>query len=97
MLQNNIELDLKTKLIESGTTQTEVAEKVGVSLAYVNRITKGREQIVNKTFVKMMDELKSLFVFILTAAMQVVFLESETVKQLLGYDFTKSTDRASYR
>ena len=23
----------------------------------VNRITKGREQIVNKTFVKMMDEL----------------------------------------
>ena len=57
MLQNNIELDLKTRLIESGLTQTEVAEKVGVSLAYVNRITKGREQIVNKTFVKMMDEL----------------------------------------
>ena len=27
------------------------------SLAYVNRITKGREQIVNKTIVKMMDEL----------------------------------------
>jgi plasmid maintenance system antidote protein VapI len=57
MLHNIIELDLKTKLIESSTTQTEVAEKVGVSLAYVNRITKGREQIVNKTFVKMMDEL----------------------------------------
>ena len=55
MLQNNIELDLKTKLIESGTTQTEVAEKVGVTLSYVNRITKGREQIVSKTFVKMMD------------------------------------------
>ena len=57
MLQNNIELDLKTKLIESGTTQTEMAEKLGVTLSYVNRITKGREQIVNKTFVKMMDEL----------------------------------------
>ena len=57
MLQNDIELDLKTKLIENKTTQTEVAEKVGVSLAYVNRITKGREQIVNKTFVKMMDEI----------------------------------------
>ena len=57
MLQNNIELDLKTKLIESSTTQTEVAEKVGVSLAYLNRITKGREQIINKTFVKMMDKL----------------------------------------
>ncbi len=57
MLLNNIELDLKTKLIESEMTQTEIAEKVGVSLAYVNRITKGREQIVNKTFLKMMDEL----------------------------------------
>ena len=57
MLQNNIELDLKTRLIESGLTQTEIAERVGVTLSYVNRITKGREQIVNKTFVKMMDEL----------------------------------------
>ena len=57
MLHNNIELDLKTKLIESGTTQTEIADKLGVSLSYVNRITKGREQIGNKTFVKMMDEL----------------------------------------
>lgn len=57
MLQNNIELDLKTRLIESELTQTEIAERVGVTLAYVNRITKGREQIVNKTFVKMMDEL----------------------------------------
>ena len=57
MLQNNIELDLKTRLIESGLTQTEIAERVGVTLSYVNRITKGREQIVNKTFVKIMDEL----------------------------------------
>ena len=57
MLQNNIELDLKTKLIESGTTQTDIAEKLGVTLSYVNRITKGREQIVNKTFLAMMDAL----------------------------------------
>ena len=57
MFQNNVEMDLKMRLIESGQTQTEVAEKLGVSLSYVNRITKGREQIVNKTFVKMMDEL----------------------------------------
>ena len=56
MLQNNIEMDLKMRLIESGLTQTEVAEKVGVTLSYVNRITKGREQIVNKTFIKMLDE-----------------------------------------
>ena len=57
MLQNNIEMDLKMRLIESGRTQKEIAEKLGVTLSYVNRITKGREQIVNKTFVKMMDEL----------------------------------------
>ena len=57
MLQNNIEMDLKMRLIESGQTQKEIAEKLGVTLSYVNRITKGREQIANKTFVKMMDEL----------------------------------------
>ena len=38
-------------------TQTEIAEKVGVSLPYVNRIIRGREQIVNKTFIKILDEL----------------------------------------
>ena len=32
-------------------------KKVGVSLPYVNRITRGREQIVNKTFIKILDEL----------------------------------------
>lgn len=56
MLQNNIEMDLKMKLIESSQTQKELAARLGVSLSYVNRIIKGREQIVNKTFVRMMDE-----------------------------------------
>jgi AcrR family transcriptional regulator len=42
------------------------------------------------------NEDKSMFVFILTAAMQTAFLGSETVKQLLGYDFTKTDDRAAY-
>lgn len=45
---------------------------------------------------KMSNEDKSIFVFILTAAMQTAFLGSETVKQLLGYDFTKAEDRAAY-
>jgi len=57
MLQNNIEMDLKMRMIEDSTTQTKLAEKLGVSVAYVNRIIKGREQIVNKTFVRIMDEL----------------------------------------
>ena len=57
MLLNNIELDIKTKCIETWIIQKEVAERVEVSLPYVNRITKGREQIFSKAFVKMMDEL----------------------------------------
>jgi plasmid maintenance system antidote protein VapI len=57
MLLNNIELDIKTMCIEGGTSQTEIAEKIEVSVPYVNRIVKGREQIVNRTFIKMMDEL----------------------------------------
>ena len=56
-ITNNIELDLKTRMIEEGVTQTEIAEGLGVSIPYVNRIIRGREHIVNKTFVKMMDEL----------------------------------------
>ncbi len=42
------------------------------------------------------NEDKSMFVFILTAAMQVAFLGSGTIKQLFGYDFTKTEDRAAY-
>ena len=57
MLRNNIELELKTRFAEEGITQTEVAEKLGVSPPYVNRIIRGREQIVNKTFIKILDEL----------------------------------------
>ena len=57
MLLNNVELDLKTKLIEDGLSQTEIAEKLGVTVSYVNKITRGREQIVNRTFVRIMDEL----------------------------------------
>lgn len=57
MLLNNVEQDLKTRLTADGVTQTEVAEHIGVSVPYVNRITRGREQIVNKTFIRMLDEL----------------------------------------
>jgi transcriptional regulator with XRE-family HTH domain len=57
MLLNNFELDIKTRCIEGGGSQTEIADKIDVSIPYVNRITKGREQLVNKTFIKIMDEL----------------------------------------
>lgn len=57
MLQNNIEMDLKMRMIEDSVTQTELADRLGISVAYVNRITKGREQIVNKTFIRIMEQL----------------------------------------
>ena len=57
MLRNNVELDLKTKLIEDEMSQTEIADKLGVTVSYVNKITRGREHIVNRTFVAIMEQL----------------------------------------
>ena len=56
-MEKQEKLDIKTRCIEGGRSQTEIADKIDVSIPYVNRITKGREQIVNKTFIKIMDEL----------------------------------------
>lgn len=57
MLRNNIEIDVKVKRVEEQTTQAELAEKVGTSPSYVNRLIKSPEKIVNKTFVQMMEQL----------------------------------------
>ena len=57
MLKNNIELDVKTKCIEESKTQAWIAEVVGTSPAYVSRIVNSRENIVNKTFISMMEAL----------------------------------------
>ncbi|RGF39995.1 XRE family transcriptional regulator [Ruminococcus sp. AF42-10] len=57
MLRNNIEIDVKVKCIEEQTTQAELAEKVGTSPSYVNRLIKSPEKIVNNTFVQMMEQL----------------------------------------
>ena len=57
MIKNNIELDVKVKCIENGITQAQVAEKVGTSGPYVNRIIKKQDGLVNKTFVQMMEAL----------------------------------------
>ena len=56
-LRNNVELDLKTKLIEGEMSQTEIADKLGVTVSYVNKITRCREHIENRTFVAMMEQL----------------------------------------
>ena len=57
MIKNNIELDVKVKCIANGITQAQVAEKVGTSSPYVNRIIKKQDVVVNKTFVQMLEVL----------------------------------------
>lgn len=57
MIKNNLEIDVKVKCLEGGLTQVKLAEKVGTSAPYVNRIIKKPEGVINKTFVSMMEQL----------------------------------------
>ena len=57
MIKNNIEVDVKVKCIENGKTQAQLAEVIGTTAQYVNRIIKKQDGIVNKTFVQMMETL----------------------------------------
>lgn len=57
MVRNNIEVDVKVKCIENGTTQAKVAEDIETIKSYVNRIIKKRDGVVNKTFIQMMESL----------------------------------------
>ena len=52
MIRNNIELDVKVKCIENGTTQAQIAEDTQTTKSYVNRIIKKQEGVVNNTFIK---------------------------------------------
>ena len=57
MVKNNIELDVKVKCIEQGKTQAKGAKEIDTTRAYVNRVIKRNESVVNNTFVKMMEAL----------------------------------------
>lgn len=57
MVKNNIEYDLKTRCLEDNTTQTKIAETVKTSKSYVSRLIHQPENIVNKTFVRLMEAL----------------------------------------
>lgn len=57
MVRNNIELDVKVKCVEQGVTQQTIAEKIGTTKQYVNRIVKKKDGIMNKTFVEIMEAL----------------------------------------
>lgn len=57
MVKNNIEVDVKIKCIENETTQAQLAEDVGTTGQYVNRIIKKNVGVVNRTFVQMLAVL----------------------------------------
>ena len=57
MVRNHIELDVKVKCVEQGVTQQTIAEKIGTTGQYVNRIVKKKDGIMNKTFVEIMEAL----------------------------------------
>lgn len=57
MVKNNIEVDVKVKCIENRVTQAQMAEKIGTTPAYVNRVIKKKDGIINKTFVQIMEFL----------------------------------------
>lgn len=57
MVKNSIDVDVKIKCLEEGTTQAELAEKIGTSAPYVSRIINKPDGVVNKTFVQMLEGL----------------------------------------
>jgi transcriptional regulator with XRE-family HTH domain len=57
MIKNNLEIDVKVKCLEEGLTQAQLAEKVGTSAPYINRIIKKPGGVINKTFISMMEQL----------------------------------------
>lgn len=57
MVKNNIEVDVKVKCIENSVTQAQMAEEIGTTPAYVNRVMKKKDGIINKTFIQMMEFL----------------------------------------
>ena len=57
VVKNNIEVDVKVKCIENGMTQVELAEEIDTTKAYVNRVIKESDGVINRTFVQMMEAL----------------------------------------
>lgn len=57
MIKNNIEVDIKVRCIEAEKTQVQIAEEIGTTSQYVNRIIKKKDGVVNKTFIQMLESL----------------------------------------
>ena len=50
-----VTIELKMKCLENDTTQVGLAEKIGKTGQYINRIVKKSGGVFNKTFVQMME------------------------------------------
>lgn len=57
MILNNVEKDIKIKCLENDMTQVELAQKICTTGQYVNKIVKKNHDVMNKTFVQMMEGL----------------------------------------
>jgi len=57
VVKNNVEIDIKTMCIKAGITQVQLANRLGTTPAYVNRIIRQKETVVNRTFTRLMEAL----------------------------------------
>ena len=57
MVKNNVEIDIKVMCIEAETTQAKLAQQIKTTPAYVNRVIRQKETVVNKTFISMVEAL----------------------------------------
>lgn len=57
VVKNNVEIDIKVMCIEAGTTQAKLAHEISITPAYVNRVIRQKETVVNKTFTSMVEAL----------------------------------------
>ncbi|MEG1393935.1 MAG: helix-turn-helix transcriptional regulator [Christensenellaceae bacterium] len=56
-MKGNVEVDVKVKCIKAALTQEQVAEKIGTTGQYLNRVIKKKDGFLNKTFVQIMEKL----------------------------------------
>ena len=54
MVKNNIEFDVKVKLLEENITQSDLADTLGTTRQQINRVV-NKDSVVNKSFVGVME------------------------------------------
>lgn len=56
VVKNNIEFDVKVKLLEENITQADLADTLGTTRQQINRVV-NKDSVVNKSFVGVMEAL----------------------------------------